>query len=47
MEGGGVTILKIDKGPDGSIHAPFIKQLESFAQEGIFLPLNPVDLIKN
>jgi hypothetical protein len=47
MVGGEVKILKIDKGPDSNIHAPFIKQLESFAQEGIFLPLNPVDLIKN
>ncbi|MCY4044221.1 MAG: hypothetical protein OXE99_03990, partial [Cellvibrionales bacterium] len=26
---------------------PFIKQLEAFANEGIFMPLNPIDLIKN
>ena len=47
IEGGEVKIIKIEKGPENNIHGPFVEKLESFASEGIYMPLNPIDLIKN
>ena len=45
--GGHIKIKTINLGGRKNPHEKLIKKLEKLAQEGVFIPLNPVDIIKN
>ena len=44
---GKVEIIEIKRGPDGNPLGPFIEYLETLSKENVYLPLNPVDVIRH
>ncbi|MFK7827750.1 MAG: anthrax toxin-like adenylyl cyclase domain-containing protein [Oligoflexales bacterium] len=44
---GKATTKSIEKGSSDNPHGPFIEELEKLAGQGIYMPLNPIDVIKN